>query len=271
MKEDARDAQRQIEHNVAVHNRVARRYEVIHGEIFNEIEQARLRRALAQGRGEIRTGAAPFKALDFGCGSGNLSRILLDLDMEVVAADVSQGFLDLVRSRSPDARLTTSLLNGRDLSGLASDSFDLVAAYSVLHHIPDYLGAVAEMARVCRPGGVMIIDHELTDEYWGRDPVYRAFLKEGLRFDWRKYLRPSNYLHRIRRIRNPRYANEGDIHIWPDDHIEWAKLKATASAGGMDVVHEEDYLLFRKLYRRDVYNRFVGRCTDTKLLILRKR
>jgi ubiquinone/menaquinone biosynthesis C-methylase UbiE len=264
------NSQRQIEHNVAVHDRVARKYEALHGEIFNDVEQARLRAALARATAEVRTGAEPVHALDFGCGSGNVTSHLLALGARVTAADVSPRFLELVRRRFPSERLDTLPLNGRDLSSVRDESFDLVATYSVLHHIPDYLGAVAEMARVCRKGGVVIIDHELTDEYWGRDPVYRAFLEAGLRFDWRKYLRPVNYLHRLRRIRNPRYANEGDIHIWPDDHIEWAKIRAVAASAGLQVVHEEDYLLFRKLYRPDVYQRFLGRCTDTKVMILRK-
>jgi hypothetical protein len=115
-----------------------------------------------------------------------------------------------------------------------------------------------------------MIDHESTDEYWLGDPVYRQFRKEALRFDWRKYLTPSNYFHRIWRLFDPRHSNEGDIHVWPDDHIEWTKIKALMEGSGFEVVHEHDYLLYRKLYRREVYDRYVGRCTDTKLMILRK-
>ena len=37
-----------IRHNVRAHNRIARKYEKIHDEIFNDIEQARIHNALAQ-------------------------------------------------------------------------------------------------------------------------------------------------------------------------------------------------------------------------------
>ena len=40
---------------------------------------------------------------------------------------------------------------------------------------------------------------------------------------------------------------------------------------GFEVAIEEDYRLYRKLYRREVYDRYAGRCTDTKLMVFRKR
>jgi ubiquinone/menaquinone biosynthesis C-methylase UbiE len=269
MTADAGEAQRQIERNIAVHDKVARKYDALHGEIFNDIEQERLHAALERARDAVSTGAAPVQALDFGCGSGNLTRHLLGLGVEVTAADVSPGFLELVRSRYPTARLKTLPMNGRDLANVADESFDLIATYSVLHHIPDYLGACAELARICRKGGV-VIDHEATEEVWKGDPVYDAFRRAALRFDWRKYLTPSNYIHRVRRIFDPRHSNEGDIHVWPDDHIEWSRIKQLMAGHGFEVVLEEDYLLYRKLYRREVYERYVGRCTDTKVMVLRK-
>jgi ubiquinone/menaquinone biosynthesis C-methylase UbiE len=267
---DAAEAQRQIARNVAVHDRVARKYDALHGEIFNDVEQARLTATLALARDSVRTGAERLAALDFGCGSGNLTRHLLDLGLEVTAADVSPGFLQLVESRYPTDRLKTLRMNGRDLSNVADESFDLIATYSVLHHIPDYLGAVAELARICKRGGVVMLDHEPTEEYWKGDPVYRAFRSAALRTDWRKFLNFTNYAHKIRRLFDPRWSNEGDIHVWPDDHIEWSRIKELMAGRGFEVVLEEDYLLYRKLYRREVYDRHVGRCTDTKVMIFRK-
>jgi 2-polyprenyl-3-methyl-5-hydroxy-6-metoxy-1,4-benzoquinol methylase len=269
MTADAFQAQRQIERNVAIHDKLARKYDALHGEIFNNVEQLRLYSALEKARDAVRTGADPVEALDFGCGSGNLTRHLLSLGVNVTAADVSQGFLDLVRSRYAQAK--TLLMNGNDLSNIADESFDLIATYSVLHHIPDYLAAVSELARVCRTGGVIMIDHEQNEAFWRGPPVYAEFQKAALRVDWRKYLTPSNYIHRVRRLFNPRHSNEGDIHVWPDDHIEWDKITGLLADYGFEVILEEDYLLFRRLYRPEVYAEYAGRCSDTKLMIFRKR
>ncbi len=264
------EARRKVDQNIAVHNRIAGSYERLHGEIFNDLEQARLRSAVERAIGAIRGGRQPITALDFGCGSGNLTGHLLECGAEVTAADVAIGFLDLVRSRFPTERLQTFQLNGADLAGLDDGSFDLVATYSVLHHIPDYLAACAEMARVCRNGGVVMIDHEAPEEFWHEDPVYSEFRRSALRFDWRKYLTPANYVHRLRRIFEPRYSNEGDIHVWPDDHIEWRKIAELMQSRGFEVVLKEKYLLYRRLYRREVYDRYKDRCADTQLMIFRK-
>lgn len=261
-------SQRQIARNVAVHDRIARKYDALHGEIFNQIEQARLAATLAKAQDAVRTGSSPLRVLDFGCGSGNLTRHLLALGLDVTAADVSSGFLALVRSRYP--QVDTLLMDGRDLSNVADEAFDLVATYSVLHHIPDYLAAVGELARVCRRGGVVMIDHEPNERFWAGDSLYDRFRREALRIDWRKYLTPMNYVHRLRRMLEPRYANEGDIHVWPDDHVDWAKINVLMGEAGFEVVLEEDYLLYRKLYRREVYDRYAGRCTDTKAMVFRK-
>jgi ubiquinone/menaquinone biosynthesis C-methylase UbiE len=223
---------------------------------------------LKSARDAVKSGSEPLKALDFGCGSGNLTRHLLALGLDVTSADVSRGFLDLVQHRYPEAR--TLMMNGRDLSNVEDSSFDLVATYSVLHHVPDYLGAVREMARVCKPGGVVVIDHEQNEEFWSPSAQYREFRSQALRTDWRKYLAPMNYVHRIWRVFDPRHANEGDIHVWPDDHIEWPLIKQEMDRGGFEIVREENYLLFNRLYRREVYDRYVGRCTDTKMMIFRK-
>jgi len=264
-------SQLEIERNIAIHDRIARQYDARHGEIFNDVEQGRLRAALSLAVSMVETNRPTLTALDVGCGSGNLSRHLLDLGLQVVAADVSQGFLDLVAYRFSGKPIKTVRLNGLDLSNIPSASCEVVAAYSVLHHIPDYLAAVTEMARVCAPGGVIFLDHELTAEFWLGDPVYDQFKAEASRFDWRKYLILSNYVARIRRILNPRYANEGDIHVWPDDHIEWSKIDKCLSDAGFDCVHSKDYLLSRKLYRQPVYDRYADRCTDMRNRVCKKR
>jgi ubiquinone/menaquinone biosynthesis C-methylase UbiE len=262
--------QRAIARNVAIHDRVARKYDRLHGEIFNEIEQQRLRAALQDAIAAVRTGARPVHALDFGCGSGNLSRHLLDLGARVTAADVSRGFLQLVQARYPTPALTTLLMENGETKQIADCSFDLIATYSVLHHIPDYLSAVAELGRICKPGGIILIDHEASEGAWLPNPVYEEFRRAALRTDWRKYLTPVNYLHRIRRVFNPRYANEGDIHVWPDDHIEWSLITAELERQGFEIVTATDYLLNRRLYRPEVFARYRDRCSDTRLMVFRK-
>ena len=264
-------SQLEIERNIASHNKIANRYDAQHGEIFNDVEQERLRSSLSFALSFVESPELNPTALDLGCGSGNISRHLLDLGLKVLAADVSQGFLDLVERRFSGKPIRTVRLNGRDLSNVPTSSCNVIAVYSVLHHIPDYLAAIKEMARVCAKGGVIFIDHEHSENFWVNDPVYNQFKSEALQFDWRKYLVWSNYFAKMRRIFNPRYTNEGDIHVWPDDHVEWSKIDVCLAEAGFDCVHSEDYLVYRKLYRPEIYNKYIGKCFDMKNTIYKKR
>lgn len=263
-------AARQIARNIRVHNRIAESYDATHGEIFNDIEQSRLRAALGRARDGVATGSKPLRALDFGCGSGNLTRHLLALGMEVVAADVSRAFLRVVEQRFVSEPVSTLPISGDGLAGTADASFDFVAAYSVLHHIPDYLAAVREMARVLKPGGVLLLDHEPTEAYWTQPAIFREFEAAARTPDWGKFLKPSNYVHKLRRLFNPRHTNEGDIHVWPDDHVEWPGIASLLEGHGFEVILREDYLLFRQGYRPAVYDAYRGRLADMRVMAFRK-
>lgn len=252
-------------------------YEKSHREIFNPIEQQRLHNALRHALNAVQTGSKPMTALDYGCGSGNLTRHLIELGAHVVSADVADDYLKAVeREFSETSSSRTLKVNGADLSSLPDAHFDLVATYSVLHHVRDYLRIVEELCRVTRPGGVVYIDHEVIPAYWQRPPLYGEFLRKARpRVDWRRLisllLDVKGYVHIVRRLANPRYKREGDIHVWPDDHIEWDRIERTLASRGFETVLREDYLLCKAIYNLDVYNEYKDRCADERVLIARKR
>jgi hypothetical protein len=74
----------------------------------------------------------------------------------------------------------------------------------------------------------------------------------------------------IKLLLNPRWKPEGDIHVWPDDHIEWDKEEAVLRSLGAEIVLKEDYLLFRRGYPEDIYMRYKESCSDTRVLLARK-
>ena len=92
--------------------------------------------------------------------------------------------------------------------------------------------------------------------------------------NWRRYMRllldVPGYIHIVRRLRNPRYKREGDIHVWPDDRIEWDKIEQVLAGRGFEIVLKQDYLAYRDIYKLDVYNQYKDKCSDQRLLIARK-
>lgn len=272
----------QISGNARSYNRLYLDYERLHGDIFNPTEQSRLRKAIALAASHILTPSIRKTALDYGCGSGNLTKHLLDLGFCVTSADISDKFISLVEQRYAKIGTSTTLkLNGTDLACIDDHTFDFVGSYSVLHHIPDYLHIVRELARVVRPGGVIFLDHEANGTQWKANPEYESFLQLAYPKAPKSqghYLKPATYIRSVRRIPerlrlwlNPRYMPEGDIHLWPDDHIEWDRIQGVLLSADCEIVTQEDYLLFMAWYPTAVYDDFKSRCTDTRLMIARKR
>lgn len=278
-------AQAQVNHNKRVHDAAASTYEELHVEIYNPTEQARISCALGEAVASLSSGALEPRVLDFGAGTGNLSSHLLALGLRVVAADVSVKSLAELAARNGNCnRLETAELNGIDLSEFPANSFDMVATYSVLHHVPDYLTAVKEFVRVVKPGGIIVIDHEVAPIFWARDPEYvryRAELDHAtgprpvlLLTD--RVLQKVNKLFSIaawRRSIDSRLfglSEEGDIHVKEDDHIEWPLIERILVVG-CTIVSARDYLVCReKSADRPIHRRFDGICADMRIVIARK-
>jgi ubiquinone/menaquinone biosynthesis C-methylase UbiE len=272
------NTERQIEHNIRVHDRMCQRYESLHGEIFNPVEQERLAQTVRLAVSRIRGGRQPARALDVGCGTGNLTRHLLAAGLHVTAADVSTQSLEYLRQKlrgavtSQSDQLRTVVLNGRNLAGLSDASFDLVAAYSLLHHVPDYLGLVREMVRVLAPGGVFYVDHEAARGFWSPSEEYREYVrlakpKWHSPGRWQKFLVPRNYWFKVRRLRNKRLTIEGDLHVWPDDHIEWDAVERALTESGCSETTHEEYLLYRRGYDLEAYRQYRTRCADVAFMM----
>ena len=282
-----------VERSIRKYRRAHRKYERRHPEIFNPVEQGRLHEELGRALGDVRTGAQPPRCLDLGCGTGNLTRHLLEHGAHVVAADVSPDFLAQVERRhGHTGRIETMVLNGTDLAGVPDASIDAVCAYSVLHHIPDYLAMIDEIARVLAPGGIAYLDHEANDAFWDKQSCFWSLLRASAaakvahrnRWNgrdwwdpdakaWQRYLQPSRYVLRIRQRINPAYPwdVEGDIHVWDHDHIEWDRIEERLTAGGCEVVRRTDYLNFSSDYPPELWRRFHDEgCTNMRLTVARR-
>ena len=96
---------------------------------------------------------------DLGTGSGYLLPILAGHFQRVVAVDPVEAMLEAAAHRTQRHALSNVALCRGDLSRLplADGSVDLALAILVLHHVPAPDEALAEMARILRPGGRMLI------------------------------------------------------------------------------------------------------------------
>jgi SAM-dependent methyltransferase len=96
----------------------------------------------------------PGRALDAACGTGRHSRRLAALGHEVSGADLTRAMLSYAADRVPSAAFVEA-----DLLAVpfADRRFDVVVCGLALAHVTDLDAAVAELGRVLRPGGRLVV------------------------------------------------------------------------------------------------------------------
>ena len=107
--------------------------------------------------------------LDVGCGPASITADLAErvAPGRVVALDAAAGALEAARATLRERGLSEQVeVTCGDVMALPFEdaSFDVVHAHQVLQHLTDPVGALAEMRRVTRPGGIVAV----------RDAVYSA-------------------------------------------------------------------------------------------------
>lgn len=100
--------------------------------------------------------------LDVGCGPGSITRELADLvgpTGTVLGVDNAASVVHVARTEQSDTRHGNLRYEVQDVMSLdlQDSSFDVVHAHQVLQHLTDPVGALREMARVTRPGGLVAV------------------------------------------------------------------------------------------------------------------
>ena len=141
------------------------------------------------------------RILDAGCGSGPVFAALRDRGAIVTGFDKSAGMLELARRRLGDG----AALQVADLASplpFPDGAFDDVVASQVLHYLEDWGPALAELRRVLKPGGRLIvaIDHpfaiQALELLAGRKTTYLATYRWTEEWEMGGQRFPMSFWHR---------------------------------------------------------------------------
>jgi ubiquinone/menaquinone biosynthesis C-methylase UbiE len=124
------------------------------------------------------------RVLDVGCGSGRLIPLVCEKigpNGSLVELDFAPGMLDIGRGK-PNNGNVTFMLGDAHAMPLPSNNFDKVIALALLPHLDDKAAALKEFHRVLKPGGLLVIAHQMGREALDRlhgqssEPVRRDLL-----------------------------------------------------------------------------------------------
>jgi SAM-dependent methyltransferase len=99
------------------------------------------------------------RIVEIGCGTGQMSLYLARAHRVVIGADLTRASLKLGAAAARRFEIDQVQFIETDLQrpGLRAGAFDVVYSSGVLHHTPDPRAAFARIARVVRPGGMIVL------------------------------------------------------------------------------------------------------------------
>lgn len=152
---------------------IAHRYDLI-----NDLQSFGLHRWWKSRVVRLAASRPEMKTLDVCCGTGDIARGMARRGARVTALDFSEAMLDVARARKPSLKTAVEYVWG-DAQNLpfADKTFDAVAMGYGLRNLADWRKGVAEMARVAKSGGrVVVLDFgKPPNALWRR--AYFAYLR----------------------------------------------------------------------------------------------
>ena len=172
---------------------------------------------------------ADARVADIGCGTGQMALYLARADRVIIGADFVRASLRLAASAACRYGVDGVRFVETDLQqpGLQQASFDIVYSSGVLHHTVDPETSFARLARLAKPGGIIVVGvynaiarlpmrlRRSAARVSGFrvvpfDPVLRARTDPARRDAWLRdqYRHPEEHTHTIAEVRRWFAANE---------------------------------------------------------------
>ncbi|MFJ6417611.1 demethylmenaquinone methyltransferase [Paeniglutamicibacter sp. NPDC091659] len=211
----------------AMFDDVAPRYDVVN-DILSLGQTRRWRKIVFDA-----VGAKPGqRVLDLAAGTGTSSEPFADAGIGVVACDFSQGMLKVGKRRRPDIDFVAG-----DATNLPFDdnSFDAATISFGLRNVNEPKKALAEMLRVTKPGGTLVIAEFSHPTFAPFRTVYTEYLMKALPPIARKVSsNPAAYVYLAESIRA--WPNQDGLAAWIDES-GWDSCRYRNLSGGIVAVH----------------------------------
>jgi ubiquinone/menaquinone biosynthesis C-methylase UbiE len=146
--------------------------------------------------------------VDIGCGPGNLYANVGGAPKDLIGVDVAEGSLEMAQRLG----YTPILADAQHLPFI-SEFADIVAINASLHHCDDMAVALAESARLVKPGGLLVADHDPQLQAWHYQGIGMAIY--NIRLSLYQYVFRNLHIEREERM----HALATELHHHPGDGV----------------------------------------------------
>jgi len=190
--------------------------------------------------------------VDIGCGPGNIHANLQDRPAMLIGVDVAPTSLILAAEQG-----YTSILADAHKLPFVSEFADIVTLNAALHHCENMEVVLKEAARLVKPGGILITDHDPQRSAWN----YKGPAK--LLWDLRLYIYKwiGHSFHK--ESEQQKWALKSEIHHKPGDGVTEKLFHNTLPSERFDVKifphnHTEGKAIFKGITGKAPFQYIVG-------------
>lgn len=129
-------------------------------------QRVALARRVAEAIEQVIPLACSMRVLEYGCGTGLISRALSPRVAKIIAVDTSPRMLEVLRQKAREEKIYNleTLVHDLTVNSLPEQGFDLVMSSMTLHHIPDFAALVHRFFAILKPGGYLALADLVTED-----------------------------------------------------------------------------------------------------------
>jgi ubiquinone/menaquinone biosynthesis C-methylase UbiE len=123
-------------------------------------------------------GAEKFDSvLEIGCGNGNGTRLIRKYfnPLHITAIDLDEKMIRIAQRKNQDPQTVFQVMDAAKLS-FADQSFDAIFDFGIIHHIPNWKTCIAELKRVLKNNGKLLLEDLSIDSLSGFPGLLWKFL-----------------------------------------------------------------------------------------------
>ena len=176
--------------------------------------------------------APPAAALDIGCGKGEVALALASRGFRCSGIDMKKRVIDHLNERYPEVSWRCATTDELEQEG---QMFDVITMYHVLEHISHPVDCLTKIAKLLRPGGLMVIE---VPNVGGLEAGLKGSNWHYYKVDHVNYFRPSD-LRRVGKLSGLKFLGmKGYQHFSHPQDVWWKDFIKTGMArvGFKDVI-----------------------------------
>lgn len=108
------------------------------------------------------------QVLEIGCGNGNGAKLIRKYfnPLHITGIDLDERMIRIAREKINDESIAFKVMDASKLD-FPDASFHAIFDFGVIHHIPDWKDCIAELRRVLKDGGKLILEELSIDSFSG--------------------------------------------------------------------------------------------------------